>query len=417
MDKNNNFYSTKMTMPFYNTENNMKDKILTAVNRFLPHFPDMHGEIAVSYGDDILYHESFTYADAPWTVDKNSQYLIASVTKQFTATALLKVFYDKEITSGISQDAETLKKLIQDFLHKPVSFFLPPKHSVWNNNMPNWANVVTIHHLLTHTSRIKKKNETVFDEILECEPGQQFSYSDLNYILIGKIISEFTTTPLDIYYKQVLFEPAGMQNTYFPMTGTPKDLKQQDNFKNLALGFEYNLLSSEIVFNAADEKISFDELNAAGGIVSTVKDCIKWNNALYNGKIIPKYLVDLMLIQHIPAIPFPTYYGLDQVWYGYGIEVYYEDRKICYQHAGGCPGYQSRLIYLPVSNITIVHLSNSRKDNVSYSAEKKKILDEYHSDDATIEAIFDEKFPYYKPRLQNRINIFDFANELRDLFL
>jgi hypothetical protein len=78
-----------------------------------------------------------------------------------------------------------------------------------------------------------------------------------------------------------------------------------------------------------------------------------------------------MLLQHIPAIPFPTYYGLDSVWYGYGIEVYYEGQKICYQHAGGCPGYQGRLIYLPVSNITIVHLSNSQKDNVSLNDAKK----------------------------------------------
>jgi CubicO group peptidase (beta-lactamase class C family) len=189
------------------------------------------------------------------------------------------------------------------------------------------------------------------------------------------------------------------------------------NYKKLALGFEYNLLTSEVTFSAADEKINFDELNVAGGIISTVKDCIKWNNALYHGKIISKCLVDLMLIQHIPAIRFPTYYGLDQVWYGYGIEVYYEDQKRCYQHAGGCPGYQSRLIYLPVSNITIVHFSNSQKDNVSYNAEKKKISDEYQCDAAAVEAIFDEKFPHYKSRLQNRIKIFDFANALRDIFL
>ncbi len=395
----------------------IKYKLLAAVKKFLSHFPDMHGELAISIGDDIIYHENFTYTDAPWTVNKNSQYLIASITKQFTAAAILKTLYDRQVSLGIGKDPETFKQLIQDDLHKPVSFFLPPEHSAWNNNMPSWANTVTVHHLLTHTSGIKKINETTFDETLEYVPGQQFLYSNPNYVLIGTIISELTKTTLDVYFKRVLFEPAEMQNTHFPMTGTPKELQQQDDFKNLALGFEYNLLPSEVTFNAAGEKISFDELDVAGGIISTVKDCVKWNNALYHGKIIPSYLVDLMFLQHIPAIPFPTYYGLDSVWYGYGIEVYYEGQKICYQHAGGCPGYQGRLIYLPVSNITIVHLSNSQKDNVSLNNAKKMLSDEHQCDLAAIESIFDEKFPHYKSRLQNRINIFDFANELRGLFL
>ena len=395
----------------------MKDKVLAEVNKLLPHFTDMHGEIAVSCGDDILYHESFTYADAPWSVGKNSQYLIGSITKQFTAAALLKSFYDRQIALGAHHDAETLKKLIQNDLHRSVSFFLPQEHQLWDGHMPNWANRVTIHHLLTHTSGIKKKSETVFDEALDYTPGQQFIYSNPNYILIGKIISEITNTSLDDYYKRVLFDPAGMKNTQFPLTGTPKDLKLQQDFKKLALGFEYDLVPLEVTFQTAEEKITFDELSVAGGIVSTVEDCIRWNNALYHGKIIPMFLVELMLLKYISSEPFPIYYGLDRVWYGYGIDVYNEDQKICYQHPGGCPGYQARLIYLPVSNITIVHLSNSQKDNTTYNNEKNKILAKNKCDDITVEAIFNEQFPYYKSRIQSRINIFAFANELRSLFL
>jgi CubicO group peptidase (beta-lactamase class C family) len=372
-----------------NAGSNIKSKFLDAVNKTLSNFKDMHGEIAVSYEDEILYNESFTYADAPWMVDKNSQYLIASVTKQFTATALLKVLHDKQIVPGVSQDAKALKDRVQEDLHKPVSYFLHPKHQIWDGNMPDWANAIKIHHLLTHTSGIKKKNQCVFDKILEYTPGQQFLYSNPNYVLIGTIISEITKSPLDLYFYEVLFKPAGMESTYLPLAGTQKSLRQQDDFKNLALGFEYDLLPLKISFSEASEKINFEELNVAGGIISTIKDCIKWNNALYSGKIIPKSLVDLMLIQHTPTIPLPTYHGLDKIWYGYGMEVYYDYQKICYQHTGGCPGYQSRLIYLPVYNTTIVHLSNSQEDNVSYNAEKKKISDEYQCDDVTTEAIFD----------------------------
>ena len=220
-----------------------------------------------------------------------------------------------------------------------------------------------------------------------------------------------------VEYKDVLFDPAGMKDTYFPLKGTPKHLKRQQNFKKLALGFEYDLIPLKVTFNTAEEKIAFDELNVAGGMVSTVQDCISWNNALYHGKIIPMFLVELMVNKYISSAPIPIYYGLDPVWYGYGIDVYNEDQKICYQHPGGCPGYQSRLIYLPVSDVTIVHLSNSQKDNMSYSSEKHKISAKNRCDDITAELIFNEQLPYYKSRIQKRMNIFYFANELRELFI
>lgn len=397
-------------------------KVLAAVKQILPKFTDMHGEIAVASRENIIYHEHFSYADAPILVAKNSQYLIGSVTKQFTAAALLKSLYDKHSaletalgTKNVSEAA--VLKAVKNNLQQPVSFFLPEEHPIWHGSMPDWANIVTLHHLLTHTSGIKKKSETVFDATLECTPGQQFSYSNPNYILIGEIIFTITDTPLDDYFKRVLFNPANMEDSFLPLTGSPKDLKRDARFKKLALSFEYQLLPLEVTFVAAEEKISFEELGCAGGIVSTIEDCIKWNNALYHGKIMPMPLVELMLGQYIPSVPFPIYYDLDKVWYGYGIDVYQEGKKICYQHAGGCPGYQARLIYLPATNITIVHLSNSQKDNTGYNDEKNKIIENNQCDDLRAEAIFDKQFPHYKSCIQNRIHIFSFANELRGLFL
>ncbi len=401
----------------------MQAKVLAGVKTILPKFTDMHGEIAVAYGEHTLYHEQFSYADAPRLVAKNSQYLIGSVTKQFTAAALLKSLYDKylalETTLATKNDISKASVLqaVKDNLQQPVSSFLPEEHPIWHGHIPDWANIVTIHHLLTHTSGIKKKSETVFDTILESTPGQQFSYSNPNYVLIGELISAITNTPLDDYFKRVLFNPANMEDSFLPLTGSPKDLKRDNRFKKLALSFEYQLLPLEVTFVASDEKISFEELSCAGGIVSTIEDCIKWNNALYHGKIMPMPLVELMLDQYILSVPFPIYYDLDKVWYGYGIDVYKEGQKICYQHAGGCPGYQARLIYLPSSNVTIVHLSNSQKDNTSYNDEKNKIIENNQCDDASTDAIFDAQFPYYKSRIQDRIQIFSFANELRGLFL
>ncbi|OYV54317.1 MAG: hypothetical protein B7X00_01475, partial [Legionella sp. 21-45-4] len=81
------------------------------------------------------------------------------------------------------------------------------RNRYWGAPMPIWANMVTVHHLLTHTSGIKKKSETVFDDSLNTTPGQTFLYSNPNYILIGKIISEITKTALDDYYNSPYARP------------------------------------------------------------------------------------------------------------------------------------------------------------------------------------------------------------------
>ena len=107
----------------------MQSKILTAIEKFLPEYPNMHGEVAIAYEHEIVYYEKFSYSDAPWETYKQAQYLIGSITKQFTAVALLKSLYDKK--NSLSRDAGELKSAIQDELQKPILSFLPSSHKIW----------------------------------------------------------------------------------------------------------------------------------------------------------------------------------------------------------------------------------------------------------------------------------------------
>jgi hypothetical protein len=113
---------------------------------------------------------------------------------------------------------------------------------------------------------------------------------------------------------------------------------------------------------------------------------------------------------------YPIYDGLDPIWHGYGLDVYKDiNHKICYQHPGGVPGYQSRLIYIPSHKMTIVHLSNSQKDNSDFNKEIKTISDTNHCDSIAAKLIFDLEFPHYNKRIQERANMFGFANQIREL--
>jgi len=100
-------------------------------------FPDIHGSVIVAHQDQVLYHKSFA---SPGNIkeDKNAQYLIASVTKNFTSAAVLKLLFEH-----FGDD-------ISDALNKPLSDFLREDNPIWPEGMPDFAKVVTIHHLLSH---------------------------------------------------------------------------------------------------------------------------------------------------------------------------------------------------------------------------------------------------------------------------
>ena len=108
-------------------------------------------------------------------------------------------------------------------------------------------------------------------------------------------------------------------------------------------------------------KVNFDKPSASGGIISTTHDLVKWNHALYQGKIISMFLVEMMTARYIQKETYPYYDGFETLFYGYGIDIH-EQQKY-YQHCGGIAGYQSKISYNPTTKITIVNLSNVVEEN------------------------------------------------------
>jgi CubicO group peptidase (beta-lactamase class C family) len=276
----------------------------------------MHGEVAIAQNENILWYDTFSYSDAPYHVKRNSQYLIGSVTKQFTAVAFLKALEDLLDGGG-----ESGAKNIIDVLHVPIlSLPFINLHSIFNGKIPDWVNSVSTHHLLTHTSGIRKENETVLQSCLELKPGEKCCYLNAGYVLLRKIIESIVKSPVEKYLKDKLFDPAGMHDTQLPRSGAPGQLKSK--IAKLALGFKYNLIPDTTKITSAINKIDFSELDVAGGIISTAIDLVKWNSALYGGAIISDDAIKIVTKRHVNSQPYPFYYGLDNLYYGYGIDIY-----------------------------------------------------------------------------------------------
>lgn len=318
-------------------------------------FPDINGSVIVAKQNQILYHENFA-SSGRIKSNKNAQYLIASVTKNFTSAAILKL-----LLTHFGDD-------ISDALSKPLSDFLTEDDPLWLGEIPDYAKVVTIHHLLSHTSGLG-----VIDKPLLYSPGERYHYSNLGYILIGRIIEALIDEPIDSYYKKILFDPAGMQDTFLVMDGTPASLQNDLAFATLVLGFEKNGDQIQKISNKPD----FSKLFTAGGIISTPIDLVKWQYALYQGSIIPLNLLQLMKKPLIQKSGFAFYDGEKSLSAGYGIDIVdYGETKI-YQHCGGVSGYQSKISYDSKTQISIVNLSNLMEDNppiFAFTNELRRIL-------------------------------------------
>jgi len=147
-----------------------------------------NGIILISQNGKTKYSKVYGYSD----IEKkkglkfNDQFVIGSISKQFTAVLVLQEFDKGRLD-----------------LSTPIHKYLPEL-------IQPWADTVTIHHLLTHTHGIVQ-----LDKPTTFKVGTQFSYSQIGYDLLAKIV-ERTSGKTFAELSKSLFEKCGMKNTFHP---------------------------------------------------------------------------------------------------------------------------------------------------------------------------------------------------------
>ena len=219
--------------------------------------------IEKSYGFANLEHS------APATSD--TVYEIASITKGFTAAAIVLL-----VAAGKLSLDESLAR------------FRPDLADDWQ--------AVTVRRLLTHTSgvsqweldwnrddlTIEAIDQAVFERPLRFEPGTAFEYTDTNYNMLGMIIHQLTGAPYDAFLQERIFQPLGMSATrhndvraIVPNRAEGYDWEHEQLRK--AFRIEWNNInrSPTVPANAAN-----------GGLLSSLRDQIKWDAALTSRQIL-----------------------------------------------------------------------------------------------------------------------------------
>ncbi|MFH1197294.1 MAG: serine hydrolase domain-containing protein [bacterium] len=287
------------------------------------------GTIFIAHGDSIIFSKGYGLADRAHDITNNlnTVFKIGSMTKQFTATAIMQLVDQMAITTD-----------------SKLSEFIP--------DYPN-GDKITIHHLLTHTSGISNytkladfgkfsllpaKIEELISHIknlpLEFEPGTKFKYNDSGYLLLTYIIEKVSGISYSEYLQKNIFDKLEMKNSGY---------LDSQIIKNLASGYVYNSkLKSMVNADYFDTSVP----QGAGGLYSTVLDLYKWDRSFYKDEIISKESKEKMF-------SFQTSdYG-----YGWGKELR-KGGRVSIGHNGIINGFSSIIHRFVNDNIVIIVLAN-----------------------------------------------------------
>jgi CubicO group peptidase (beta-lactamase class C family) len=307
------------------------DKLLSA--QFKPGETGCAALVAIK--GEIVYKKAFGLANIELNVPMQPDmvFRIGSVTKQFTAIAILQLM-------------EQGKLSLQDEITK----YIP--------DYPTQAYKITIENLLTHTSGIKGYTDVpefgkyIKDDLkpaeaidkfknlpMEFAPGTKWNYSNSGFFLLGFIIEKVSGKTYQEYIEENLFKTAGMTNSLY---GSDKKI-----IKNRA--YPYDPDGDKIV-NA--DYISMFLPYSAGAIMSTVEDLYKWNRALISYKLVKKETLEKAFTEYKLTDGKGTGYG-----YGWFLSQVQGSPTI--EHAGGINGYLSNTIYLPKEDVFVAVLSNN----------------------------------------------------------
>jgi len=258
-----------------------------------------------------------------------TNYRLASVTKQFTAACILLLKQDGKLR-----------------LEDPVRKWLP--------ELPASDDEITLYHLLTHTgglidyedlippNRTTQLNDAdVLSMIaaqhrLYFEPGSAHRYSNGGYVLLGLVVERASGMGLADFMKKRIFQPLGMEHTLMYEHNRGPQVSHR--------AYGYSEISGK--WTRTDQDIT-SATRGDGGVYSSIDDLARWDAALYTDKLLDADSRRMAFTAHEPTDDPDAGYGFgwrisgDTVW-----------------HSGETEGFRNVIVRWPKQHVTVIILSN-----------------------------------------------------------
>jgi CubicO group peptidase (beta-lactamase class C family) len=302
------------------------------------------GAVLVARGTNVVLVNGYGLANIATGTPNgpHTRYRIASVTKQFTALAILELQEQKKLS-------------VADRVCRYVT------------RCPAAWRPITIEHLLMHTSGIgdyfalpgfdettalspTELVDTFRDEPLDHPVGSRWRYSNSGYALLGYVIERVTGTTFADFLTRYILRPLGMSESGY-------DVNHPD--RTHAIG--YDPIGQPAPF------IDISTPYAAGAMYSTVTDLYRWNRFLLTGTppiVSADTRAQMLTPRRLLDTDHPDLYGR----YGYGLQFLGEGTEATYFHSGSIKGFSSYNLVRPHEQLSITVLSNqgvTRTDNIA----------------------------------------------------
>lgn len=324
--------------------------------------------IEVARDGELLFSGTYGIADLEQQepIRRNTVFKLASITKEFTAATILRLVEEQKLRLD-----DKLGAHIPEF---PV------------------AGKVRIYDLLVHTSGIPdyaedpggaetksvaKSPEQMLQWIrqltpaLEFTPGTKWAYSNSNYVLLGLIAERSAGRPLAELYKQYLFEPAGLTQTAID---DPTDIvpHRAEGYRRVA--------GKPGEFRKA-AWISPTIPGAAGGLRGTSGDLIRWNEALFKGRVLKPETLRQLASPGRLTDGRTTKFGMPEAWqlglnsdYGFGVFIRPTKAGPRIGHKGDIDGFSTWTAHYPAMGLTIVQMINSQSADLRVEEVEAAVL-------------------------------------------
>jgi CubicO group peptidase (beta-lactamase class C family) len=294
-----------------------------------------NGNVLISQNGEVIYKHSFGYSDLKTKMPLNleSTFQIASITKQFTAMAVMMLHEEGKLNV-----TDTLQRFFPNFPYKNI----------------------TIRELLAHRSGLPEymgfagrywkdrkrfmKNQDVMDMLMHDHPARiflpdkKYRYSNTGYVILACIAEKVSGVPFEKFLEERIFHRLGMNHTFIGSFANTVAAE----YKTKGYNKNRRIAAEDYLSGVVGDK----------GIYSTVEDMYRWDQALYSDQLVHQKTLEEAFAPVSYDRRHATSYG-----YGWRIDMLEDGSKIVY-HAGWWRGYNSLFVRRLRDKTAIIVLSN-----------------------------------------------------------